>query len=137
MASEGSVGLIAAIYGAFIASISAAIAVVTFWMKFEHRITVADSKADNAVQDAAEAKNETENLRDVILDKFTEIDKLLRQTGHEYGDALVALRQHHTELAFFVRDNFVRTPEFAAAMAELKAGQLRMEAKLDQMREKH
>lgn len=137
MTAEGNTdyGLIVSI-GSIIASLAAGISVLKFWTKFTDRITRAEAAATDALQDAAEAKNENANLRDTIADMSREVDELIDKRSREQGEGLVAIRQHVTDLAFFVRDNFVKQSEFASAMKDIKDSQSRMEKKIDEVRER-
>jgi len=131
MADSGNIGIVVAI-GTLIGSI---LAFITFWMRLTDRITIADQKAESAQQEAAEAKNDMENIRELLdemrRDHHEQIEKLRR----EDGDSLNAIRQHVTEMGFFMRDNFVRNDVFVAAMIKIEAGQLRTESKLDRLSE--
>jgi hypothetical protein len=110
--------------GSVLAALASAAAFIRFWTGFSDRIARAETKADNAPQEAAEAKNENDNLREALND-------LVERRSREHGDGLSAIRQHVTDLAFFVRDNFVKKEDFTAAMNELKASQARVEGKID------
>lgn len=133
MADANNVSLLMSI-GALLAATAAGTSVLRFWSTYSDRITRADSKADSAQQEAAEAKNDVSNLRETITAMGREIDDVIERRAREQGDGLNAIRQHVTDLAFFVRDNFVRQPEFIAAMKKIEDGQARMETKLDEMR---
>jgi soluble cytochrome b562 len=123
-------------------SIAAFLSVLTFWMKLSDRITKADAKADDAQQDAAEAKNDCANvrndcanMREELLEMIRAMDDRLDRAARSNGENTAAIRQHVTDLAMFMRDNFVRTAEFTVAMGEIKAGQLRLETKFDRLSE--
>lgn len=134
MPAGGSDALVFVAIGSVIAALASGTTVLGFWMRFSDRITIADTKADNAQQDAAEAKNENDNLRETISAMSREIDELIERRGREQGEGLIAIRQHVTDLAFFVRDNFVKQSDFASAMKDIKESQSRVEGKLDDMR---
>lgn len=121
-------------FGAVAAAIASFCAILAFWTRFSDRITRAETRAENALQEAAEAKNENDNLRETITAMNREIDDVLERRGREHGDGLNAIRQHVTELAFFVRDNFVKQSDFASAVKDIKDSQSRMETKLDEVR---
>lgn len=121
--------------GSIMAALAAGTTVLAFWMRFSDRITKAEARADSALQEAAEAKNENENLREAMAALSRDHGDIIENARREQGESLSAIRQHVTELAMFVRDNFVRTAEFSGAMTEIKAGQLRLETKLDRMSE--
>jgi hypothetical protein len=131
MADGSNVGIIVSIGGA----IGTVITLLKFWTWFSDRITDADKKADSALQEAAEAKNDVSNLREasdqMVRDMHDEIERMRR----ERADGLLALQQHVTDLAMFMRDHFVRNDVFAAAMTKLEASQLRMDTKLDRIAE--
>lgn len=122
--------------------VSTALAFLAFWMKLSNRITVADrkarnanDKADDALQEAAEAKNDTRDLRDAFDDMSRRTHDQIERLSKEDGDSLNALRQHVTDLAMYMRDNFVRNTDFTAAMTKIEASQLRMDTKLDRIAE--
>ena len=124
--------------GSVMAALAAGVTVVSFWMRFSDRITVADAKAvaadakaASAMQEAAEAKNDADNLRDAMADLTRDHGDTIDRTRREQGESLTAIRQHVTELAMFVRDNFVRNAEFTSAMKDIRDGQKRLEDKLD------
>jgi len=123
---------IAAVFGA----VASLCAVLAFWTTFSDRITRADGKAENAMQEAAEAKNDSANLREDLTKMNRDLDAVIERRGREHGEGLIALRQHVTDLAFFVRDNFVKQGDFAAAMKDIKDSQSRMEKKIDEVRER-
>ena len=132
MASEVSLGVVIAA-GAAIASFAVAgISVLTFWVNFSSRITKAEDVAGNALQEAAEAKNDFGDLRELVAEMARDHGDALSRAGRDHGESLIALRQHVTDLAMFVRDNFVRTPEFVAAMKDVRDGQRRLEEKIDE-----
>lgn len=131
MADSSNVSLIVSI-GSVAGSV---IALLTFWTRFSDRITRAQDTADDAIQDAAEAKNENENLRQTITQMIRNLEEHIDRSRRDEGESMLALRQHVTDLAMFVRDNFVRNIEFSSAMGEIKAGQLRLETKLDRVGE--
>jgi hypothetical protein len=120
---------------ALIAGIVAFFTVVGFWMNLSDRITKADGKAESALQEAAEAKNEYGDLSEKIDEMNRDIDERIERARRDDGEGLAAIRQHVTELAMFMRDNFVRNAEFTAAMTKIEAGQLRLETKLDRVSE--
>jgi chromosome segregation ATPase len=119
-----------------LAALASFFAIIAFWTRLSDRITKADTKADNAQQEAAEAKNENDNLRETIAAMSREIDELLERRGREHGEGLSAIRQHVTDLAFFVRDNFVKQSDFASAMKEIKDSQSEIVKMLNEMRER-
>lgn len=142
MAGEPDASLMALI-GSAGAAIGAIVAVLTFrrgstdrMTKLAERVTAVEGRADTALQEAAEAKNDHDNLRDAVGDMSRDIDGVIDKRSREHGDGLASIRQHVTDLAFFVRDNFVKQSDFASAMKDIKDGQARVEKKIDDMRER-
>ena len=131
MAAEVSVGIVVAASAAAASFIVATTTVLTFWINLSNRITLAESRAENALQEAAESKNDADNLREAMGELTRDHGDTLDRARREQGESLVAIRQHVTELAMFVRDNFVRNVEFTAAMKDIREGQRRLEEKLD------
>lgn len=137
MADGSNVGVIASIWSA----LGALFAVLAFWTKFvTDRIgdargiaEKAQVVADQALQEAAEAKNESRDMRESVDNMMREIHDRIERSGREVGESNAAIREKITQVELFMRDNFVRHPEFMAAMAEIKAGQLRTETKLDSL----
>ncbi len=122
--------------------IGTVIAMLTFWTRLTDRIATAKEIAEEAkgaagaaLQEAAEAKNETRETREMIEGIMRDMHDRMERMGRETGESSAAIRQHITDLAFFVRDNFIHKDVFIAAMAKLDAGQLRTESKLDSLRE--
>ncbi len=115
--------------------IGTVIALLAFWSKFSDRITVAGNKADNALQEAAEARNDFQNLREAFDEMSRSTHEQIERMGRQDGDSLNAIRQKVTEVELFMRDNFVRNADFAAAMTKIEASQLRMDTKLDRISE--
>jgi uncharacterized coiled-coil DUF342 family protein len=140
MAAESSnVSLIVSI-GSVIAT---GIGVLSFWMRLSDRITkahakaeAADAKADDALQDAAEAKNESINLREEISDMVRALEEKIERSGHDFGESLQAIRQNSNEIALYVRDNFARRDEVKDAIDEIKESQLRLETKFDKINDR-
>lgn len=135
MAAEPDASLILQM-GSIGGAVVAVLAVLTFWSKFSDRITKADSKASLALQEAAEAKNDYDNLRETMGDMSRELAEASDKRSREYGEGLAALRQHITDVAFFGRDNFVRKEDFNQALKEMKAGQESIEKKIDDVRDR-
>lgn len=131
MSSDVSLGIIVAAGAAAASFVVASTAVLTFWINLSTRITNAEGEAANALQEAAEAKNDNKSLRDVVTDLTRDHGDTIERARREQGESLTAIRQHVTELAMFVRDNFVRTAEFTSAMKDIRDGQRRLEEKLD------
>jgi hypothetical protein len=131
MADGGNIGIVVSV-GTLIGSI---ITFITFWTRFSDRITIADQKAGIAQQEAAEAKNDLANFREALDEMTRDLNDRMEQMRREDGDSLNAIRQHVTEVGFYMRDNFVRNDVFAAAMIKIEAGQLRAETKLDRLSE--
>lgn len=114
-----------------ITTIGTIIAFLTFWTKFTDRITKVESKADTALQEAAEAKNENRNLREAFDEMTRDLHDQLERMRREAGESGAAIRQHVTEVAFFGRDNYALKDDIAAATIKSDAWQLRMDTKLD------
>lgn len=122
--------------GSIGAAIVSALTVIAFWTRLSDRITKADGKADVALQEAAESKNENDSLREAIGEVRRDMDTLIDKRSREYGEGLAALRQHITDVAFFGRDNFVRKEDFKDAIQQMKEGQERIEEKIDDVRDR-
>lgn len=131
MASDVTVGTVIAVGAGLASMVGAITAVLTFWVNLSSRIARADGKAENALQEAAEAKNDTDNLREAVAEMTRDHGDHSERMRREQGESLTAIRQHVTELAMFVRDNFVRNTDFSTAMKEIRDGQRRLEEKLD------
>ena len=131
MADGGNIGLFVAV-GTLIGSV---ITFIKFWTGLTEKITEARNRAEIAQQEAAEAKNDLTNFREAFEEMTRDLHDRIEQMRREDGDSLNAIRQHVTEVAFFMRDNFVRNDVFAAAMTKIEAGQLRSETKLDRLSE--
>lgn len=123
--------------------IGTVIAMLTFWTRLTDRIAKAkeiaeraEARADTAQQEAAEAKNETRSMRELIEGLTRDLHDGMVRIGRETGESNAALRQHITESLFFVRDNFARRDEVAADIAEIKESQKNMEEKLDDIRDR-
>lgn len=123
--------------------IATAIAFLTFWRtssrdraKLAERLVKVEGKARLALQEAAEANNEHDNLRDAMREMNRNIDELINARSREYGEGLVAIRQHMVDHALWSRDNFVRKEDFNNAMQEIRSGQTRVEEKLDDLRDR-
>ncbi len=133
-------GIIASIGGA----VAAGLALLGFWTKYivdriagAKEIAVrAEAKADVAQQEAAEAKNETRDMRELIENLTRDMHDGMVRIGRETGESNAAIRQHITESLFFVRDNFARRDEVAADITEIKESQKSMEEKLDDIRDR-
>jgi predicted KAP-like P-loop ATPase len=139
MADGGNIGFFVSI-GTAIGSV---VMFLKFWTWLTDRIAAAKDtadraalKAESAQQEAAEAKNDLSNFREALDEMTRNLQDRMERVRREDGDALGAIRQHVTDLAMFMRDNFVRNSEFAAAMTKIEAGQLRTETKIDQISER-
>jgi uncharacterized membrane protein len=123
--------------------VGTAIAILTFWRtssrdraKLAERLVKVEGKARLALQEAAEANNEHDNLRDAMREMNRNIDEMINARSREYGEGLVAIRQHMVDHALWSRDNFVRKEDFNNAMQEIRSGQTRVEEKLDDLRDR-
>jgi molecular chaperone DnaK (HSP70) len=114
-------------------AIGTGIAILSFWMRLSDRIIKADAKADSALQNAIEAKNDSEAMREEFAEMIRTFEERLDRYRRDEGEGLAAIRQHVTELALFLRDNFVRRADFTAAMSDIKTGQRDVESKLDDL----
>ncbi len=122
------------------AAISTVIAMLTFWMRLTDRIATAKEIAEGAkgvaeaaLQDAAEAKQESREVRALIEKMTLELHDQIDRMGRAAGENNAAIREHITQSLFFVRDNFVRSPQFDLAIKEIKDSQLRTEGKIDEL----
>jgi len=129
--ADGTIGIIVSV----VTLIGGVITFIKFWTGLTEKITDAKNRAETAQQEAAEAKNDLANFREALDDMTRDLHAQINQLRREDGDSLAAIRQHVTEVAFFMRDNFVRNDVFAAAMTKIEAGQLRSETKLDRLSE--
>lgn len=130
--AQSDAGIIIAAYAALAASIGTMIAVIRFWMGLSDRITKADNTANDALQEAAEAKNDFRQLSDKIDELALNLNDRMDRRSREDGDGLNAIRQKITEVELFMRDHFVRAPEFTATMSEIKSELIRIREKLEQ-----
>ena len=137
MAAPSDAGIIASIW----AAVGALLAVLSFWTKFvTDRISTARrvaekarGVAENALQEAVEAKQESHETRESLEEMIRDLHDKMERTSRDVGESNAAIREKITQVELFMRDNFVRQPEFMAAMAKIEAGQLRTEAKIDQL----
>ena len=118
------------------------LAIIGVWDRLTGRIARAHARADhaattaeNAMQEAAEARNDLQNFREAIDEMTRDLHERHDRLRREDGDGLAAIRQKVTEVELFMRDNFVRNTDFTAAMTKLDAGQQRTDMKLDRLSE--
>jgi len=131
MAESSQVGLVvsaATIIGTILTFLA-------FWTRFTDKIAIADKKSDDALQEAAEAKNDFRDFRESLDEMNRDIDERIERMHRDDGESLSAIRRKVTEVELFMRDNFVRNVEFSAAMNKIEAGQIRTETKLDRLGE--
>ena len=137
MATDTSnAGAIVTILGAVIAAV---IAVFSFLMKYivdrisgaKEVASKAQGIAEIALQEAAEAKQENHETRELLDQVIRDMHEEIQRIGREVGESNAAIRQHITELAFFARDNFARKDDLAAAVMKIEAGQIRTDAKIE------
>lgn len=88
------------------------------------RITKAQTTADSAMQEAAEAQNDVAKLREAYDEMTRDLHDELVRMSRENGETGAAIRQHVTDVAIWGRDNFARKDDIAAAMTEMKSVQL-------------
>ena len=134
MSESVSLSILAAVIACLIGIIGLWIKTTDRAVKLSDRISKVEGVAETALQEAAEAKNGYNNLREWLEEMVREMEVKIERIRREDGDALSAIRQQITDLAMFVRDHFVRIPEFGAAITEIKASQIRMEVSLDRIR---
>lgn len=139
MADSSSVGIFVTIFVAIGSMFGGTVVtLLKFWSKLTDKIADTDQKAgraemkaDGATQEAAEAKNEVANLREaqdhMIRDFHDQSDRALRETG----ESNAAIRTKITEVELYIRDRFMEKTDFKDAMDDIKAVQLRMNTKLD------
>ena len=121
-------------------AIGTLLTVLGFWTRLTDRIAKAKEIAAAArgevivaLQEAAEAKQESRETRELLDEVIRDMHDRMERIGREVGESNAAIREKITQVELFMRDNFVRQPEFMAAMAKIAAGQLRPEAKIDQL----
>lgn len=134
--AQSDAGIIIAAYTALAASIGTMVAVIRFWMGLDNRITKATDTADDALQEAAEAKNDIRQVDEKIDEMFAKLSDRIDLRSREYGDGLSAIRQKITEVELFMRDHFVRAPEFTSTMSEIKSELIRIREKLERTNNK-
>ncbi len=134
-ADTSNVGLIATLGGV----VTAVMAVLGFWTKnvidrisgAKEVASKAQGIAEIALQEAAEAKLENHETRELLDQVIRDMHEEIQRIGREVGESNAAIRQHITELAFFARDNFARKDDLAAAVLKIEAGQIRTDAKIE------
>lgn len=105
--------------------------VIGFWMRFERRMTEANSTADAALQTAAEAVEdckEAERRLNEIEKHAIENADLVRR---EFGETVLALRENMHKFETWSRDEFVRKASLEALMARLEKAQEMRDARLE------
>lgn len=125
-----------AIIGALASGVSALVGLLKFWTEHADRLTKVEGVAVNALQEAAEAKNDHDNLREKVDELSRDHSDLIDRRSREIGDGLSAIRQKITDVELWNRDHFVKQTDFTAAMNELKAGQARVEQRLEEVRDR-
>ncbi len=140
MPDTSNIGTMVAIVGSAIGTV---ITMLTFWTRLTDRIAKAkevaeraEAKADVAQQEAAEAKNDSDNVRELLDQMIRDLHDRIERIAHDTGETVAALRQHSTQIELYMRDNFVREPAFASARKEIKDSQASMEKKLDDIRDR-
>jgi hypothetical protein len=123
-------------------AIGTLIAVLTFWTKLTDRIAKAKDVAEkaqgiaeNALQEAVEANQEFRNMRGSFEEMARDLRDEIELSRRETGESNAAIRQHVTEIAFFMRDNFVPYREFSSDMTEVKGALVELNKKLDRLTE--
>lgn len=125
-----------AIVGALAASISSFVGLLKFWTGYSDRVTEAKGIAVNALQEAAEAKNDHDALREKVDELTRTHGDLIDRRSREIGDSLAAIRQKITDVELWNRDNFVKRDDFALAMKELKDSNMRLEKLVADVRDR-
>lgn len=125
-----------AIFGGLAAGVSSLVGLIKFWTGYSDRLTRAEGVALNALQEAAEAKNDHGTLREKVDELSRDHSDLIDRRSREIGDGLSAIRQKITDVELWNRDHFVKQTDFTAAMNELKAGQARVEKTLQEVRDR-
>lgn len=138
-ADTTNVGLIATLGGV----VTVVIAVLGFWTKYvidriagAKEIAVkADAKADAALQEAAEAKQETRDAREANEEMYRTLHDEIVRSNRETGESNSAMRAKINDVELFMRDNFARKDDLSAAVMKIEAGQIRTDTKIDQLRD--
>lgn len=101
------------------------------WVRYEKKLTQAAGEAENALQEAAEAKEHAKNLGHELIEYKFKTAEDIESTARQVGETVAALRTKIHEFETWSRDEFVRKQSFETIMSRNEKLQEQRDERMD------